>query len=75
VGTRPNVSLNDVAQAALYVLITFGSVTALAVAALGPTAALERWLEEPVATRTDGRSRGSLSSAPPNDYNPRSRAA
>jgi hypothetical protein len=65
------VTLNNVLEAALYVLITFGSVSALAVAVLGPTAALERWLDNPDSAR------GPLAdtSAPPNDPRARPRAA
>ncbi len=42
---------NGVFQAALYILVTITSVSALAVALFGPAAALERWLDDPVQPR------------------------
>jgi hypothetical protein len=71
------VTLNSVLEAAFYVLVTFASVSALAVAVLGPTAALERWLNEPVSTQPDRTGRSSIAypSAPPNDPDARSQVA
>ena len=69
-------TINSVLEAAFYVVITFASVSALAVAVLGPTAALERWLNEPVSPQ-DFSLRRSIpkASAPPNDPDARSKVA
>ena len=62
--------LGDVLHAMLYVIITIASVTALAVAIFGPSAALERWLDAPMHARPElGTSRAiaAASTTPPND--------
>jgi len=64
------VTFDNVFEAAMYILTTIASVTALAIALFGPATALERWLDDPLPSRSDGSRHGSVPHPAPPLHDP-----